>query len=63
MNLRPGGLLDARATAALQRALACARNPAAWRQLGVRFAGGDLFGGAQAAVRRQIRSWKGSPGA
>jgi branched-chain amino acid transport system permease protein len=59
MNLRPGGLLDARTSAALQRL----RDPAAWRDLISRVASGAAFSGAQAAVRRRLASWKGSPGA
>jgi branched-chain amino acid transport system permease protein len=63
MNLRPGGLLDARTASALQRGLAFARDPAAWRRLGAGLASGAPFSAAQAALRRQIASWKGSLGA
>jgi len=63
MNLRPGGLLDARTTAALQRLRGLARDPAAWRRLMDRLASGAAFNGAHAAVRRRIASWRGSPGA
>src|SRR5262245_18713530 len=63
MNLRPGGLLDARTAAALRRGLALTRDPEAWRRLRARLAGGAPLGAAQAAVRARIESWKGSPGA
>jgi branched-chain amino acid transport system permease protein len=63
MNLRPGGLLDARTAAALRRGLALARDRAAWRRLKARLAGGAPLGAAQAAVRARIDSWKGPPGA
>jgi branched-chain amino acid transport system permease protein len=59
MNLRPGGLLDARTSASLRRL----RDPAAWRQLGRQLADGSVFRGMQAAVRRRIASWRGSLGA
>jgi branched-chain amino acid transport system permease protein len=63
MNLRPGGLLDARASAALRRGFVLARDPAAWRRLAGGLASGAAFTGAQAAVRRRIESWRGSLGA
>jgi branched-chain amino acid transport system permease protein len=63
MNLRPGGLLDARTTAALRRGLALARDPAAWRHLMEQLASGAAFSGVHAAVRRRIESWRSSLGA
>jgi branched-chain amino acid transport system permease protein len=60
MNLRPGGLLDARATATLQHLRANARDPEAWRWLVGQLASGAALSGAHAAIRRRIESWKGS---
>ena len=59
MNMRPGGLLDARTSAWLRRL----RDPAVWGQFGRQLANGSAFSDAQAAVRRRIASWRGSFGA
>ncbi len=59
MNLRPGGLLDARTTASL-RGL---RDPATWRRLREQLTDGSAFNNAQAALRRRIASWRSSFGA
>ena len=63
MNLRPGGLLDARTTAALRQLRALARDPKARRRLLDQVASGAALSGAQAAVRRRIERWRGAFGA
>jgi branched-chain amino acid transport system permease protein len=59
MNLRPGGLLDARSTAALRRW----RDPAAWRDLFGQVTSGAAWAAAQATVRQRIARWRGAFGA
>ena len=62
MNLRPGGLLDARTSAALRRWPRWPR-PWAWRRLLGQVASGAALTGAQAALRRRIERWRGAFGA
>jgi branched-chain amino acid transport system permease protein len=59
MNLRPGGLLDARTSASLRRL----RDPAAWRRLREQLTDGSAFNDTQAALRRRLAKWRSSFGA
>jgi branched-chain amino acid transport system permease protein len=59
MNLRPGGLLDARTSASLRRL----RNPETWRRLRRQLADRSAFADAGAALRRRVASWRSSFGA
>jgi branched-chain amino acid transport system permease protein len=63
MNLRPGGLLDARSSATLRRWRMLAADREAWRHLSAQVTSGAALAGAQAAVRQGIARLRGAFGA